>query len=191
MYDDLLQSNGLTPPDGVNLIKVSRPDKAIHAIKFIETLCTHTKGKWAGVKFRLLPWQYTLIWELFGTCKENGKRQYRTCYVEIPKKNGKTELGASIALLTLCGDGEQGAEIYSAAADKEQAGLMYAVAAQMVRNNPTLSSRLQVKDSVKRIIDYKSNSFYCALSSESFTKHGINPSDILFDELHAQPNDDK
>jgi phage terminase large subunit-like protein len=162
-------------------------EKAKHAINFIETLCSHVKGKWAGMRFVLLPWQKELVWELFGRVKDNGFRQYRTCYEEIPKKNGKSELAAAISLLMLCGDGEQGGEVYSAAADKEQAGLVYAVAAQMVRNNQVLNNRLKVIDSKKRIVDFKSNSFYMALSRETMGKHGINPSAIIFDELHAQP----
>jgi phage terminase large subunit-like protein len=160
--------------------------KARHAIQFIETLCTHTKGKWAGKPFILIDWEKALVWELFGRVKENGYRQYRFCYNEIPKKNGKSELGAAIGLLLLCGDGEIGGEVYGAAADKEQAGLIYTVAGQMVRQNNVLSNRLEIIDSKKRLVDYKSMSFYQVLSSEAFTKHGINPSAILFDELHAQ-----
>ncbi len=162
-------------------------EKAKHAIQFIETLCSHTKGQWAGMRFTLLDWQKQMVWDLFGTVKEDGFRQYRTCYNEIPKKNGKSELAAAIALLMTCADGEVGGEVYSAAADKEQAGLVYAVAAQMVRQNSVLGNRLKVIDSRKRIVDYKSNTFYQVLSRETCSKHGINPSAIIFDELHAQP----
>lgn len=162
-------------------------EKADHAIGFINCL-THTKGRWAGSSFTHLPWQTEFHEKLFGTVKENGYRQYRFGYLEIPKKNGKSEDAAAIALEQLVADGEQGAEVYSAAGDKEQAGLVYHVAAQMVRNNRQLRKRLKVLDSRKRIIDYRTNSFYQVLSSESYTKHGINPSCIIFDELHAQPN---
>lgn len=163
--------------------------KAQRAVDFIETLCTHTKGKWAGSPFKLMPWQRNeVVLPLFGTVKANGFRQYGTCFVEIPKKNGKSELGAALALQGLVADDEIGAEVYSAAADREQAGLIYHVAAQMVRNNPVLSKRLRVLDSVKRIVDYKTNSFYQVLSSDVPTKHGLNPSRVIFDELHAQPN---
>ena len=105
--------------------------KANHAIDFIEKL-KHTKGKWAGENFTLLDWQRGLITDLFGTVDEFGKRIYRKCYVEIPKKNGKSELGAAIALYLLFADEEKGAEIYSAAADREQASLVFNVAAQMI-----------------------------------------------------------
>jgi len=101
-----------------------------------------------------------------------------------------SELGAAVALKLVVADDEEGAEVYSAAGDREQASLVYNVAAQMVRNNPVLGARLKIIDSKKRIVDYKTNSFYQVLSSESFTKHGISPSGVLFDETHAQPNRD-
>ena len=63
-------------------------DKADRAVAFIENLC-HTKGKWAGQPFLLLPWQEQIVRDLFGIVKENGKRQFLTAYIEIPKKNGK------------------------------------------------------------------------------------------------------
>lgn len=188
----LADSNCRKPADlpFSHIPKVSHPDKAIHAINFIQTLCTHTKGEWAGVKFDLLKWQWLIIWRMFGTCKPDGNRQYRMCYAEIPKKNGKSELAAAVALKLLVADGEIGGEVYSAASDISQAGLVYNVAAQMVRNSSVLSKRLKIIDSRKRIVDYQTNSFYQVLSAESYTKHGINPSGIIFDELHAQPNRD-
>ena len=190
-YKELFDIHRVKMPPGFDvsdLPKVSHPEKPIRAINFIQTLCTHTKGKWAGVPFNLIDWQFQIIWKLFGMCDKDGFRRYRTCYAEIPKKNGKSELAAAIALILLVADDEQGGEVYSAAADISQAGLVYAVAAQMVRNNPVLDKRLRVLDSRKRIIDYKTNSFYQVLSAEVATKHGLNPSGIIFDELHAQPN---
>ena len=79
--------------------------KARRAVNFINCL-KHTKGQWRGVPFDLLPWQDKIIKDIFGTVKENGYRQYNTAYVEIPKKNGKSELAAAIALLMTCGDSE-------------------------------------------------------------------------------------
>ena len=190
-YGEILEQNKVLLPDDLSLSmlpKITSPEKAIRAINFIQRLCSHTKGKWAGMPFHLLTWQFVILWRLFGQCKPDGNRQYRTTYCEIPKKNGKSELAAAIALILLVADDEQGAEVYSAAADINQAGLVYAVSAQMVRNNKTLSKRLRVLDSRKRIIDYKTNSFYQVLSAEVATKHGLNPSGIIFDELHAQPN---
>ena len=85
--------------------------KAQKTLRFIHNL-KHTKGVWHGKNFDLLPWQEKIIRDLFGTMKENGYRQYNTAYVEIPKKNGKSELAAAVALYMTCGDGEWGAEVY-------------------------------------------------------------------------------
>ena len=107
-------------------------EKADRAIRFVRLL-KHTKGKWAGKSFNLLPWQENEIMRpLFGTVDENGYRLYRKCYVEIPKKNGKSELAAAIALYLLVADNDYGAEIYSAACDREQASIVFNIAASMV-----------------------------------------------------------
>jgi phage terminase large subunit-like protein len=120
------------------------------AVRFVERL-THTKGKWAGQPFHPRAWQADILTRLFGAL-QGGRRQYRTCYVEIPRKNGKTEIAAGIALYMLLADGEAGAEVYGAAGDLEQAALCYNVAAQMVRNDPTLSKACEIIDSKKRIV---------------------------------------
>src|SRR3989337_768288 len=113
-------------------------EKAKDAIGFISEL-THVEGtQFAGKPFKPFLWQTRLLWKLFGTLKEDAYRQYRTCYVEIPKKNGKSELGAAIALKLLCADGEIGAEVYSVANDKEQAGIIFNKVGQMVRNSEEL-----------------------------------------------------
>ncbi len=85
--------------------------KADRAVKFIESL-SHTKGKWAGKPFWLFPWQEQVIRDIFGIVDENGKRQFRTAFVEIGKKNGKSELAAAVALYMLYADGEPSAEVY-------------------------------------------------------------------------------
>jgi phage terminase large subunit-like protein len=159
--------------------------------RFIEKYCSYSKGEWSGQPFKLLPWQWDeLINPLFGTLNDDGYRQYRTAYVEIPKKNGKTELCAALGLYMLTNDGEDGAEVYLAASDREQASICYQAAASMVRNNDDLGERLKCLDSRKRIIYQKKNSFMQVLSSESYTKHGINPSCVIVDEIHAHPSDE-
>lgn len=121
------------------------------AVAFIESLC-HTKGTWAGKRFELMDWQEQIIRDLFGTLKPNGYRQFNTAYIEIPKKQGKSELAAAVALLLTCGDGEQRAEVYGAAADRQQASIVFDVAADMVRMCPALSKRVKILASQKRII---------------------------------------
>ena len=161
--------------------------KADRAVAFIENL-RHTKGKWAGKRFWLLPWQEQIIRDVFGIVKENGKRQFLTAYVEIPKKNGKSELAAAVALYLLYGDNEPSAEVYGCAADRQQASIVYDVAKQMIAQSPALEKRSKVIDSVKRVVNYSNAGFYQVLSAEVGTKHGLNVSGLVFDELHAQPN---
>ena len=164
-------------------------EKARRTINFINQL-KHTKGKWRGVPFDLLPWQDKIIRDIFGTVKPNGFRQYNTAYVEIPKKNGKSELAAAIALYLTCGDMEWGAEVYGCASDRQQASIVFDVAVEMVEQCPALKKRIKPIMSVKRLVYKPTSSFYQVLSSEAFTKHGLNIHGVIFDELHAQPNRD-
>lgn len=170
-------------------LKTSRYDKekADFAVEFIENL-SHTKGIWYGKKFKLLDWQEQIIRDIFGTVKPDGYRQFNTAYIEVPKKNGKSEIAAAIALLLLCGDGEQGAEIYGCASDRAQAAIVFDVAKEMVKLSPALRKRCIISESKKRITYKPTNSFYQVVSSEVASKHGYNVHGVVFDELHAQPN---
>lgn len=169
--------------------KESKYDKAAadRAVNFIRCL-SHTKGIWAGKPFELLEWQEKIIRDLFGTLKPNGYRQFNAAYIEIPKKNGKSELAAAVALLLTCADGEERAEVYSCAADRQQASIVFDVAADMVRMCPALNKRCKILTANKRIIFKPTNSFYQVLSAEAYSKHGFNISGVVFDELHAQPD---
>ena len=160
---------------------------AEHAVSFIRML-KHTKGEWHGKCFDLLPWQDKIVSEVFGTIKEDGYRQYNTAYVEIPKKMGKSELAAAIALYLTCGDSEWGAEVYGCASDRQQASIVFDVAVEMINQCPSLKKRTKIIASQKRIVYLPLNSYYQVLSSESYTKHGLNVHGVVFDELHAQPN---
>lgn len=170
-------------------LKSSAYDKsaADYAVAFIENLC-HTKGTWAGKPFELIDWQEQIIRDLFGTLKPNSYRQFNTAYIEIPKKQGKSELAAAVALLLTCGDGEERAEVYGCAADRQQAAIVFDVAADMVRMCPALSKRVKILASQKRLIYTPTNSFYQVLSAEAYSKHGFNIHGVVFDELHTQPN---
>ncbi len=161
--------------------------RADHAVNFIQCLC-HTKGIWAGKPFILLDWQEQIIRDLFGIIKPDGYRQFNTAYIEIPKKNGKSELAAAVALLLTCGDSEERAEVYGCAADRQQASIVFEVAADMVRMSPALNRRVKILTATKRIIYLPTNSFYQVLSAEAYSKHGFNIHGVVFDELHTQPN---
>ena len=162
-------------------------DLANKAMCFIQSL-KHTKGSFHNKPFFLMDWQKNFISNVFGTVKANGYRQYNTGYLEIPKKNGKSELAAAIALYLTCGDNEWGAEVYGCAADRQQASIVFDVAKEMVKMCPALAKRCKIIESQKRIVYKPLNSFYQVLSSESNTKHGLNVHGVIFDELHAQPN---
>ena len=125
---------------------------------------------------------------MFGTLKPNGYRQFNTAYIEIPKKMGKSELAAAVAILLCCGDGEERAEVYGCAADRQQASIVFEVAADMVRMCPALAKRVKINASLKRMTYLPTNSFYQVLSAEAYSKHGFNIHGVVFDELHTQPN---
>ena len=161
--------------------------KADRAVKFIENLC-HTKGKWAGKRFCLLPWQEQLIRDIFGIVKPDGYRQFRTAFVEICKKVGKSELAAAVALYLLYADNEPSAEVYGAAADRQQASIVFDVARQMVEMSPALLKRSKLMTATKRIVNYGNSGYYQVLSAEVGGKHGFSVSGLVFDEIHTQPN---
>lgn len=163
--------------------------KADRSINFIKTL-KHTKGKWAGVNFTMLPWQEQAIGDIFGTVRDSGYRQYNTAYLEIAKKQGKSELGAAVALQGLCADDEWSAEVYGCAAERQQASIIFDVAVDMVDQNPALKKRIKPILSQKRLVYMPTRSFYQVLSAEAYSKHGLNVSRVVFDELHAQPKRD-
>lgn len=154
---------------------------------FFRKFIRHSTGKWAGQPFELLDWQYEgIVLPLFGWVNEAGVRRYRTAYLSTPKKNGKTTLLAGLVLVLMLADGEHAAEVYSAAADREQASLIYREAMKMVRASPELSAHVFIRESTK-ILTGPHDSRYRALSADAHRQEGLNASAVLFDELHAQP----
>ena len=159
---------------------------ASKAIGFIETFCSHTKGELHGKKLLLEDWQKKIVGDLFGWKQENGLRKYRTAYIQIGRKNGKSTLCASLALYMTFSDSEFGSEVYSAASNRQQSGIVHEIAKQMILNNPELTKRAKVfRNSITN--EAKGN-YYQAISSDSKTKHGFNANCIIYDELHTAPN---
>ena len=161
-------------------------EAASKAIGFIETFCTHTKGELTGTPLLLEDWQKKIIGDLFGWKQENGLRKYRTAFIEVGRKNGKSTLCAAIGLYMLFADDERGSEIFSAAGDRSQAGIVFEIAKQMILSNKELTKRGKVFRN--SITNESKGNFYQAISSDSKTKHGFNANCIIFDELHTQPN---
>ena len=158
-------------------------EKAEKVIRFIERICTHVKGDLAGEKFILEKWQKDYLKELFGTVNKNGYRQYRTSFVFIPRKNGKSNLIAAVALCLLFMDKEQGAEIYCCASSRDQAAAIFDVCKQMVRNSKILENGCTVYRN--SIVLKGTNSFLKAVASDAGVLHGANASAVLYDEVHS------
>jgi phage terminase large subunit-like protein len=161
-------------------------DEANRAVEFCSEYLTHVKGEWAGRPLLLEDWQKEFVRNLFGWKRADGTRKYRKAFLFIARKNGKTLLGAAIAIYLLLADREPGAEIYSVAADRDQAAIMFDAAKGMVESNQSLSSRCEVYR--RSIVVPATGSAYHVLSADAPTKHGKNAHGVLFDELHAQPN---
>lgn len=162
-------------------------DAADRAVEFFGRFLRHQKGEFAGQPLNLDEWQTEeIVRPLFGWKRRDGTRRYRTAYVEIPRKNGKTTIAAGIGLYLLFADGEPGAEIYSAAADREQAAIAFDLARSMVEAEPALRKRAQVFR--RSIVVPNTGSSYRVLSADARSKHGFNAHGIIFDEVHAQPN---
>ena len=153
-------------------------------VEFIESACRHVKGELAGQLIKLAPWEREIVRGIFGWIRLDGTRLFREVYIEVPKKNGKSTFGAALADTILLTDGEPGAEIYSVAAETEQANIIFGVAKDMIRQDPELA---EVTEIFRRSIIYKTSSYH-VLSADADTKEGKNSHAVLFDELHVQPN---
>jgi phage terminase large subunit-like protein len=170
--------------------------RAAHVVRFFAELLVHTQGDYARQPFVLSTWQRTEVIEpLFGQVVWDRKRRryvrkYRELYMLLPRKQGKSELLAGICLFLLAGEGEQGAEVYGLAMDKDQAGHVYRRAARMVELNPTLARRLEVMRSTGRIIDPHTASFLAVLPGDAAGALGANPQGAYIDELLTQPDRD-
>jgi phage terminase large subunit-like protein len=170
-------------------------DAAQRAIDFFHECLRHIEGAEAGKPFLLQPWQQAVIGNLFGWKKTDRKgrvvRRYREMLLYIPRKNGKTPLAAGICNYLLFCDGEPGAQIYCAAAEKEQAALLYRQAKGMIEQEPELASRAKIYTGYKSVVLLDDpGSVFKVLSADADTKHGGNSHAVLIDELHAQPNRD-
>lgn len=162
----------------------SESTDGLYLCEFVEVTIRITKGSLAGQFVRLRHWQGDLYCDILRLNPETGRRRYTTYELWIPRKNSKSLLGSGLALDGLFD--EMGAEVYSCAADKLQAKIVFQEVRAAVEQSPELLAMLKVyRDAIECP---STGSVYRALSSEAFTKEGLNPSRVLFDELHAQPN---
>lgn len=167
--------------------------RADHVAAFFAEILTHTKGRWSRQPFRLADWQTDILRPLFGEVRWDDAagcyvRRYRTGWLELARKNGKSELLAGVSLYLLVADSEEGAEIYGAAKDRDQARKVFDVAERMVRLSPVLSKRLRIVPSNKRIVHDDSGSYYEIIAADAAGNLGHNPHGIVFDEVLTQPD---
>lgn len=161
-------------------------EAANNAVSFFSECLTHTTGEWRGQPFVLSPWQAEIVSNIFGWKRKDGTRKYRYVFIAVPRKAGKTTLAAGLALYALYCDGEPGAQVINAAADRDQAALCFDAAKGMVENEPELHSRSSVYK--RSIVVPNTGSAYKVISSEAYSKHGMSCSYIGADELHAWPD---
>ena len=162
--------------------------RADKAVQFIERYVRHIEGDLAGQRIKLEDWQKNnIIRPLFGwRHRETGLRKYRKCYVEIPRKNGKSMMGAMIVLIMLMVDNEAGAQVYSAAGSRDQARVVFRMVKLIVEADPKLREMCQVFQNSIMFGD----SYYKAVSKEGGTQHGFNSHCTIVDEVHVHKTRD-
>ena len=161
-------------------------ESAEHACDFFAECLTHTKGDQAGQPLALRPWQRAIVGAIFGWRRADGTRRYREVFVYVPRKNGKTTLLAGVADYLLMCDGELGAEIYAAAADKDQARLLFGQAKAMIQQDEWMNEQCRI---FRDYIEHQdTRGMLKVISADAATKHGYNSHGVLIDELHAQPD---
>ena len=160
------------------------PERANHAIEFIENFCKHSKGKWGGKPIELELWQKAFIAAAFGFVhKIDGTRKYREVLLVVARKNGKSTIASGIGLYLQVADGEPGAEVYAVATKKDQAKLVWIDAKRMVTKSPALRKRIKPLVSELRA-DFNDSTFK-PLGSDSETLDGLNVHGAMMDEIHA------
>lgn len=163
---------------------------ADRVVGFVERYCRHYEGEWAGQTIKLEEWQkFDVIYPVFGWKKKNGYRRFRTAYIELGRKNGKSFLTSALALYLLIADGEPGAQVYTAATKEEQATIVWRGAMEMADASKELSRFLKIHGRKKKtggtIFCDRTHSYFRPLGADSKTQDGLNPHAQVIDELHA------
>lgn len=161
------------------------PELGLFVCNFFEEL-EHYKGEKAGTKIILEGWQAFIIYCVYGWIDKKTKlRRFNYADVVVARKNGKTTMAAGLGLFALVADGESGAEVYSAAVDKEQAKICWGAAKELAKKSPMLSFLLLYKSA---IIDEEGAAFFKPLSKDTKNKDGTSPSFAICDERHEWQN---
>jgi phage terminase large subunit-like protein len=167
-------------------------DEAIgqHSIDFLQGFCHQSKGRWAGKLLELMDWQKLFIMRLHGWRMPDGTRRFRTAYLEVAKKNGKSTMVSGLACEGILDPNDGAPEIYLNAVDREQAAIVFDECTRMVQASPELSERLQILKTNGRIIDPIGNGKIQKNSADAPSKDGVNASKTIFDEIHRFKNRD-
>jgi phage terminase large subunit-like protein len=168
-------------------------EEAARAVDFFSQVLTHPDDSHfakAGDPLALQKWQVDYIATLFGWKRPDGSRRYTESLAALPRKNGKSTLAAGIILYGLVADGRTAGQFYTAAETRDQASLIYRMAARMVRQSPLLAKRLKPIDSTRTITYQSRGSFLRSIPSEAGPVHGTKPATVIFDELHTQKTRD-
>ena len=152
-------------------------------VDFVEYFCKHFKGEWAGTPMVLENWQKVIILEAFGWMRSDGFRLHRTMWLELARKNGKSQLAAALGMYLLIADGEPGAEIYSSATKRDQARIVFDCAQQIVKQSPDLKKFILAQRNNLSVT--RTASKFEPLSSEGDTLDGLSPHGNIVDELHS------
>lgn len=156
--------------------------RAWHAVEFFG-YCRHSKGEWAGKPLILSPWQLWMTWVLFGWVDKNDIRRFKTAYIEVARKSGKSTWLSAVGLYLFDGEGEPGAEVYTSATKRDQARIVHQESVRMVKKSPMLRGRIRVlKDN---LYCEATESKYEPLGADADSTDGLNPNGALIDELHA------
>lgn len=165
-------------------------DVAERVCKFFPEHFRHGKGEFSDKPFILGDWQKRIAGHLFGWKRQDGTRRYREVFIYVPKKNGKTQFAAGVALILLVADNEPGAEVYSASGDVDQAKIIFEAGTYMVENDKLLDDNIKVFPGYHAMKFAATQSYWKVLSSEAKTKHGPNIHGLILDELHIFPNNE-
>ena len=158
-------------------------EKAMHAVNFFPLFLKHHKGRWAGESFVLSDWQISIVANMFGWIRPDNNRRFRSSLIELPRKAGKSSLAAGLALMCLVSDNEEGGEVYTAAADRDQASIVFGIAKRFVESDEYLSKHCKIYRNA--IVVPSTGSTMKALSSDSKSAHGLSASCVIADELHV------
>lgn len=158
-------------------------DAGDRVVQFVEGYCRHFEGEWAGQPIVLAEWQREILRIVFGWLRADGTRRFRTAYIEVPRKNGKSTWAGGVGLYLTIADGEPGAQVYATATKKDQAKIVWGAASQMIAQSPRLRKYATAYKTA--IACERLRAKFEPLAADSNTQDGFNAHAQIADEMHA------